>query len=115
MVAGVKGTIVIRRISELFFSLEPLDIYIDGRAVDKILAGDTKEFKVEPGRHRIRAGTDIVLYGSFNSNDVDLEIGPGESVTLECGSIYQGVRVLLSKFCLLHKDSTFYIKKADAC
>ena len=66
MVGNEKGTVIIKRVSELFFCLEPLDIYIDGHSVGKILSGDEKEFQIAPGRHRIRIGTDIALYGSFN-------------------------------------------------
>jgi hypothetical protein len=109
-----SGKIRIRRVSELFFHLEPVDIYIDGKRMDLILSGDEKEFEVDIGEHLISIRREIVLYGTFTSNKVIVEVSEDGPVLLECGSNYQGIKVLLSKFCILNKNDTFYIKEATA-
>jgi hypothetical protein len=107
-----EGTIRIRRIGEIFMSMEPLTIYIDGRCQGRILSGDSKEFKVHEGSHRIRIQLESPFLGSFPSNTLNIRIREDRTILLECGSTYKGVKVLVSRFYLFNRNGTFYIKES---
>jgi hypothetical protein len=107
-----EGKICLKRVGEIFMSLKPLSIYIDGRYTGKILAGDEKEFKVRAGKHRIRIQMESPFLGSFPSNTVVIDIEEHGNLKLECGSTYKGVKVLVSRFYLFNRNNTFYIREA---
>jgi hypothetical protein len=107
-----EGKIRIRRVGEMFMSLEPLSIYIDGKCVGRILAGDVKDFLLKAGKHRIRIQMESPFLGSFPSNTISVSVDEKTITTVECGSTYKGVKVLVSRFYLFNRNNTFYVREA---
>ncbi len=112
MCREAEGKIRIKRVGEMFMSLEPLSIYIDGRCVGRILAGDVKDFSLRSGKHRVRIQMESPFLGSFPSNTIYVDIDDKTVTTVECGSTYKGVKVLVSRFYLFNRNNTFYVREA---
>ena len=71
------ATIKINRSEEWMNSARKYGIYIDNEKVGTISRNETKEFTVQPGRHKVRAKIDWC-----GSKHHDFEIKEGETTTL---------------------------------
>jgi hypothetical protein len=68
-------------------------VRIDGNRAGRIVEGETREFSVPPGEHRIRLSVD----GLFTSRKVVFQAREGEVAEFTCrpGSLLQSVFMLL--------------------
>jgi hypothetical protein len=73
-------TIVIKRRTWIQDLVRKYTVFLDGSPVDKLWAFQTGKYQVTPGTHRIRLG--IIGTGTASSADVDVNVGPGDTVVL---------------------------------
>jgi hypothetical protein len=93
------GTSVIRlHRSRDFQRLRAYRVRIDGDPVGKIAAGETMDFPVPPGEHRVR----LTLDKFWGSRPVVLQVREGELAEFACRpgtSLLFGLTALLAAFC----------------
>jgi hypothetical protein len=81
---------------------------VDRRKFEKIRGHETRTFRVTPGEHEVQVGTD-----DFGSNDFILQLSPGETKRLICGSRLNGwKRLVLSPRYYFKPTRYFYVKEA---
>jgi hypothetical protein len=68
----------------------PLQVLLDGKKVAPIKAGQTVEYRVEPGHHRLRVKQDCCA-----STELTLTMADASTVALECGCFIQGWKLFL--------------------
>ena len=81
--------------------LRQFTITIDDKAVGKIKAGQTKQFRVPCGSHAIRVKLDF-----YKSKQLLIELQPGDNLALECGD--QGPASLGETFSLKGIDKSIH-------
>jgi len=102
--------IIIHR-SEYVGRLRKLWIFIDVEKKAYIKNGGSVTLDIDPGNHEI-----IVSMDYLTSNKLELTLGYGETVHLECGSTLKGMKLFFSPFIfiaayLFSSVKVFYIKQ----
>ena len=103
--------IIIHRPNEYVGKLRKLWIFIGGEKTAYVKNGGSVTLDVDPGTHEIFVSMDYL-----KSNKLELTLGYGETVHLECGSTLRGVKFYLSLFFILaaylfRSIKLFYIKR----
>lgn len=91
--APAIGYLSVSRERSISNALRRFTVLIDDRAVDKIKAGETKDYALSSGQHVVRVAIDL-----YKSKPLTLNLKPGETVNLSCGD--QAPRTLSESFSL---------------
>ncbi len=75
----------VKRTSELNNRARSFDIYIDGKKVGEIANGETKEFDIETGKHKLTAKVDWC-----QSKELDFKIQDDQTKTIEISGFKYG-------------------------
>lgn len=85
------ATVKIIRTSAYADYLRHYKVLLDNEVICEIADSASKEFTVEPGEHSIYVKIDWA-----RSNKINFNMGDEETITFECSSNIQGVRLLLA-------------------
>ncbi|MFL5807901.1 MAG: hypothetical protein ACJ749_00190 [Flavisolibacter sp.] len=77
--------LIVQRTSEYNNRLRHFRIFIDGEEVDKIANGETMEFHLTPGRHRLYSKIDWC-----SSQEISFDISDGETKMFKLGGFRHG-------------------------
>lgn len=100
------GKIEIKRTSQYFARLRPIDLYVDGAKAAVLLNGESKIIDVRPGRHEVFAKID---WAKTPPLTVDVLIG--RTSRLELGSEICGWKLMLSMLYLFLPNRMIYLKE----
>jgi len=108
-VSDASAIVEITRERSVANSARGYAVLLDGERIDRIGNGQTRRYAVAPGRHEIRIGLDF-----YRSRPLALDLGPGETICLECGAaVPQTLGESLSAGGLKRTFGTLLLNPAD--
>ena len=99
----------LKRPSQHWYKFRKFGVLIDGGKIGTISNGGEERFEVQPGKHSIYVNVDWV----FKSKELVLDLHPGETVNLTCGSSGKGTlsTVMFGIFAAAKPGMVLYLKQ----
>ncbi len=101
------GWIEIKRSSQYVNRIRAIDIFVDGAKAGSVMNGESKVFETPPGQHQVLAKIDWCKTPPLNVN-----ILPGETTSLLCGSELAGWQLILTVLYLFIPSKWIYLKRS---
>ena len=93
----------------LFGVTKSVYVWIDNAQVIQVWRSKMRGVRVEPGKHSIRCEID-----RLTTNQIDVDLAPGESVNLYCRSRVTGWRRLISPyFILFQPNNVLFLERVE--
>jgi hypothetical protein len=84
-------------------------VWIDNAQTVRVWRGEVRGVKVDPGRHTARCES-----GQLTTNQIEVDLAPGESANFECRSHISGWRILIAPyFWLFHSKDILHLKRVE--
>lgn len=89
----MNSSITLTREQSYADRLRAYRVLLDDTEIGRLGYGESKTFAVPPGQHQIRLTIDWC-----GSNTVTFHVEDGQTLSFDCGSALQGLRLLLALF-----------------
>jgi len=83
------GLLIVKRIHQRKSRFRKFWIYVDGERKEPVKNNEAVTIDLSIGKHEVQIRQDI-----YKSQRISFELKAGETVTLECGSPIQGVKLV---------------------
>lgn len=98
--------LILSRESQFANKLRSYQVLVDNEVIGEIKDGETKDFNLPLGEHRIQLKIDWCLSKAYN-----LSIQQNDSFTFKCGSRLKGLKLLKASMSMNKEDEFVYLER----